>query len=43
LTPGFPLVDFDDVDAIENYFKSDPNCVGVMLEPIQGEGGVVIP
>ena len=22
---------------------ADPNCVGVMLEPIQGEGGVIIP
>lgn len=43
LTPGFPLVDFNDVDAVENYLKSDPNCVAVMLEPIQGEGGVIIP
>jgi len=42
-TPGFPLVPYDDVDAIEAYFKSDPNCVGTMLEPIQGEGGVIIP
>jgi len=42
-TPGFPLVPYDDVDAIETYFKSDPNCVGIMLEPIQGEGGVIIP
>ena len=33
-TPGFPLVDYDDVDAIEAVMKSDPNCVGVMLEPI---------
>lgn len=43
LTPGFPLVPFNDVGAIEDYFKRDPNCVAVMLEPIQGEGGVVIP
>ena len=42
-TPGFPLVDFDDLGQLEAYFKSDPNCVGVMLEAIQGEGGVVIP
>jgi ornithine--oxo-acid transaminase len=33
-TPGFPLVAYDDVEAIENYFKFDPNCVGLMLEPI---------
>jgi ornithine--oxo-acid transaminase len=42
-TPGFPLVDYDDVDAIENYLKSDPNCCAVMVEPIQGEAGVIIP
>ena len=23
--------------------KKDPNCVAIMLEPIQGEGGVIIP
>lgn len=33
-TPGFPLVDYDDVDAIENYLKNDPHCAGVMLESI---------
>ena len=43
LTPGFPLVPYNDIEAMEQYFKNDPNCVGVMLEPIQGEGGVIIP
>jgi ornithine--oxo-acid transaminase len=42
-TPGFPLVPYDDVDAIENYLASDKNCVAVMLEPIQGEAGTIIP
>ena len=42
-TPGFPLVAYNDVDAVEAYFKEDPNCVGIMIEPIQGEGGVIIP
>jgi ornithine--oxo-acid transaminase len=42
-TPGVPLVPYDDFNAIETYFKPDPNCVGIMLEPIQGEGGVIIP
>jgi ornithine--oxo-acid transaminase len=36
-------VPFNDVEAIEAYLKQDPNCVAVMLEPIQGEGGVIIP
>jgi ornithine--oxo-acid transaminase len=42
-TPGFPLVPYDDVPSIEAYLKKDPNCVAIMLEPIQGEGGVIIP
>lgn len=42
-TPGFPLVQYDDVAAIEAYLQSDPNCCAIMLEPIQGEGGIVVP
>jgi len=42
-TPGFPLIEYNNVDAVEAYFKADPNCVGIMIEPIQGEGGVIIP
>jgi ornithine--oxo-acid transaminase len=42
-TPGFALVDYNDVDAIERYLESDPFCVAVMLEPIQGEAGTIIP
>lgn len=42
-TPGFPLAPYDDVDAIERALQADPNCCAVFLEPIQGEGGVIIP
>ena len=42
-TPGFPLVPFNDLPAIEEYLKNDPNCVAVFLEPIQGEGGGIVP
>jgi len=42
-TPGFPLVDYNNLPQLEAYFKSDPNCCAVMFEPIQGEGGVIIP
>lgn len=31
---GFTLVDYNSIDAIENYLKADKNCVGVFLEPI---------
>ncbi|WP_147821677.1 ornithine--oxo-acid transaminase [Salidesulfovibrio onnuriiensis] len=40
-TPGFKAVPFGDADAMERAFS--PNTVAVMIEPIQGEGGVIIP
>ena len=40
-TPGFVNVPYGDVDAIEKAIT--PNTAAVMLEPIQGEGGVIIP
>lgn len=42
-TPGFPLVPYNDLDALENLLKSNPNIVAYMCEPIQGEGGVIMP
>jgi len=39
--PGFRRVDFGDVEAFEAAIT--PNTVAFMVEPIQGEGGVVIP
>jgi len=38
LPEGFPHVPFNDMDALERAV--DASTVGVMLEPIQGEGGV---
>lgn len=40
-TPGFRIVAYGDVDAIRGAI--DANTVGVLLEPIQGEAGVIIP
>ncbi len=40
-TPGFRLVPYGDFAALEAAI--DENTVAVLLEPIQGEGGVVIP
>ncbi|MFD2229615.1 aspartate aminotransferase family protein [Alkalimarinus sediminis] len=42
LVSGFVRVPFNDIQAIENVAKSNPNIVAVMLEPIQGEGGLSI-
>ncbi len=40
-TPGFVIVPYGDAQAIENAIT--PNTAAVMLEPIQGEAGVIIP
>lgn len=40
-TPGFKIVPYGDADAVAEAMG--PNTVGVLLEPIQGEGGVVLP
>ncbi|MEM1080514.1 MAG: aspartate aminotransferase family protein [Pseudomonadota bacterium] len=43
LPGGFERVPFNDVDALEQHLSTHPACVAVLLEPIQGEGGVQIP
>ncbi|WP_250632518.1 ornithine--oxo-acid transaminase [Rhodoflexus caldus] len=40
--PGFEVIPYDDIPALEAALE-DPNVAGVMLEPIQGEAGVVVP
>jgi ornithine--oxo-acid transaminase len=40
-TPGFRLVDFGDIEALRAAVT--PDTVALIVEPIQGEGGVVIP
>lgn len=40
-TPGFKRVDFGDAEALEKAIT--PNTVAFLLEPIQGEGGVIVP
>ncbi len=40
-TPGFTLVDYNDLAALEQAIT--PNTVAVIMEPIQGEAGIIIP
>ena len=40
-TPGFPMVKYGDIKAIEDAITE--NTVGIMLEPLQGENGIVLP
>lgn len=41
--PGFKTIPFNDPIALEAAFKEDPNIAAFMVEPIQGEAGVVVP
>ncbi len=42
LVEGFLRVPFDDIEAIQAH-SSNPNVVAILVEPIQGEGGIYIP
>ena len=37
------MIPYDDVPALEAALEADPNIVAFMVEPIQGEAGVVVP
>jgi len=43
LVSGFLRVPYDDLDAIAAVAKNNQNIVAVLVEPIQGEGGIQIP
>lgn len=40
-TPGFKIIPFGDADALKNSITS--NTVAFLVEPIQGEGGIIVP
>jgi ornithine--oxo-acid transaminase len=40
-TPGFKIIPFGDIDALRNAIT--PNTCAFLVEPIQGEAGIVIP
>lgn len=41
LTPGFRVVPYGDIEALRR--AAGPHTAGVLLEPIQGEAGIVLP
>jgi acetylornithine aminotransferase len=43
LVEGFVRVPFNDVDAIKTAIAQNKNIVALLVEPIQGEGGINIP
>ena len=40
---GFIHVPYDDIEALEAVLETNPNVVGFLVEPIQGEAGVYTP
>ena len=43
-TPGFVSVPFGDLPALQDVFRQHgPRIVAVLIEPIQGEAGVIVP
>ena len=40
--PGYTLIPYNDIPSLENELQ-DPNVCAFMVEPIQGEAGVVVP
>lgn len=40
-TPGFKIIPYDDLTSLEKAINE--NTVGFLVEPIQGEGGVIVP
>ncbi|WP_370280834.1 aspartate aminotransferase family protein [Pontibacterium sp.] len=43
LVAGFVRAPYNDVDAIRTIAANNPNVVAILVEPIQGESGVMIP
>ena len=41
--PGYDLIPYNNLDALEEILKEDPNICAFMVEPIQGEAGVIVP
>ena len=40
---GFINVEFNNIDSVTSSIENDPNICAVLVEPIQGEGGINVP
>ncbi|MBK8161606.1 MAG: aspartate aminotransferase family protein [Gammaproteobacteria bacterium] len=43
LVQGFVRVPYNDVEALHAVARNSPQVVAVLVEPIQGEGGIIVP
>ena len=41
--PGIQVIQYNDADALEQALVANPNIAGFIVEPIQGEAGVMVP
>jgi len=41
--PGVEVIEYNNTDALEAALKANPNIAGFIVEPIQGEAGVMVP
>ncbi|WP_242926441.1 ornithine--oxo-acid transaminase [Pontibacter vulgaris] len=41
--PGYKVIPYNDTDALELALKENPNVCAFLVEPIQGEAGVMVP
>ena len=42
-TNGFIKIEYNNLNALENSLKHNPNVAGFLVEPIQGEAGIYVP
>ena len=43
LVQGFIRAPYNDIDAIQNIADNNSNVVAILVEPVQGEGGIQVP
>lgn len=43
LVQGFARVPYNDLQAVRDVAENNKNIVAVLVEPVQGEGGIVVP
>ncbi|MFI5149610.1 MAG: ornithine--oxo-acid transaminase [Bacteroidia bacterium] len=43
LAPGFLKIPYNNAGALEDLLQKDPDIAGFLVEPVQGEAGVIIP
>jgi acetylornithine aminotransferase len=43
LVQGFVRAPYNDLEALRTIARNNPNVVAVMVEPVTGEGGIVVP